>query len=91
MTTTDLTTTLEFEAEVRPQLRKRVANDYMRHGLRRLDPNDEIPFFCECDRDDCFASVWLTGLAYDRLSSKDLIVSDHEPAMPRERPYALSG
>ena len=47
--------------------RKRQTNDYMRHGLQRLDPNEAIPFFCECDDPDCFAAVWLTGLAYDQL------------------------
>ncbi len=47
--------------------RKRRANHYMRHGLRRLDPNEAIPFFCECGRPECFAAVWLTGLAYDQL------------------------
>ncbi len=46
--------------------RKRVANNYMRDGLRQLDQADLIPFFCECDRPDCFAVVWLTGTAFDR-------------------------
>jgi hypothetical protein len=91
MTTTDLTALLELVPDEHPQLRKRVANDYMRHSLGRLDANEEIPFFCECHRADCFVSVWLTGLTYDRLSSRELIVADHEPAAPLERAYASSG
>ncbi len=47
--------------------RKRRANHYMRHGLERLDPDEAIPFFCECDDPDCFAPAWLTRQAYDRL------------------------
>jgi hypothetical protein len=46
---------------------KRYANELMRESLRKRDPEELIPFFCECDRADCFASVWLTGRTYDRL------------------------
>jgi hypothetical protein len=39
----------------------------MRKGRRKRDPEELAPFFCECGRADCFASVWLTGPPYDRL------------------------
>lgn len=50
-----------------PASRKRQANEFMRDGLRRYDPNEPIPFFCECPHPDCFRIVWLNGVAYDRL------------------------
>ncbi len=50
-----------------PYARKRTANDYMRDGLRRLDPDELIPFFCECDLSDCFAAVWLSGGRFDEI------------------------
>ena len=51
--------------------RKQVANNYMREGLRQLDQGDLIPFFCECDRPDCFAVVWLTRSAFDRARARN--------------------
>lgn len=50
-----------------PSSHKRHANELMRKGPSKRDPEELIPFFCECDRADCFASVWLTGPTYDRL------------------------
>lgn len=47
--------------------RKRRANEYMRDALRLLDPDDMIPFFCECGHTDCSATVWLTGRRFDRM------------------------
>ena len=49
-----------------PPSRERRANDLMREGLRLLDPAERIPFFCECSRSGCFATVWLSGDEYDR-------------------------
>ena len=48
-----------------PTARKRQVNDMMRDGLRAQNPNEPIPFFCECDSKDCFEVVWRTGLQYD--------------------------
>jgi hypothetical protein len=47
-----------------------MANEYMRDGLRRLDPNEAIPFFCECDEGDCFAAVWLKGVTFDQIRGR---------------------
>ncbi len=62
-------------------VRKRRANNYMRQALQRLDPNEAIPFFCECDDPDCFVAVWLTRSAYDRLrgSSADRFLAATDP------------
>ncbi len=64
-----------------PSEHKRQVNEHMRHALRRLDPNEQIPFFCECEREDCFRTVWLIGVAYDgRLRSADTartLISEH--------------
>lgn len=38
------------------------------HLMRELvegDANEVVPFFCECDRDGCFAPAWLTVAEYD--------------------------
>lgn len=38
------------------------------HLMRELiegDVNVVVPFFCECDRDGCFAPAWLTVAEYD--------------------------
>jgi len=43
----------------------------MRDGLRALEPREEIAFFCECDRSDCYQVVWLSGADYDRLRAED--------------------
>ena len=48
-----------------PTDRKRGVNNMMREGLRAHDPNEPIPFFCECDSKDCYEAVWRTGLQYD--------------------------
>jgi hypothetical protein len=48
-----------------PGARKRQANGYMRDALNGLEPDEAIPFFCECNRDACFATVWMSGRAFD--------------------------
>lgn len=53
-----------------PQARKRTANDFMRQGLQRLDSDEPIPFLCECDHADCFATIWLKGMAFDRIRAE---------------------
>jgi hypothetical protein len=58
--------------------RKRRANDYMRDGLAHYD--EPIAFFCECDREQCFAPVWLTGSEYDGLRPRPgwQPIADHD-------------
>lgn len=42
----------------------------MREGrLGRTEP-ELIPFFCECQRDDCYVPLWLTATAYDERRTK---------------------
>lgn len=63
--------------------RRRRANDYMRDALRLLDPDETIPFFCECDRAECFAIVWLTSRRFDRVrATPDHDVSAHGEPLP---------
>jgi len=50
--------------------RKRQANQYMRDALRLLDPDELIPFFCECEDTECFATVWLTSRDFDRARAR---------------------
>ena len=68
-----------FEWPIRdqPAEHKRRANDFMRDGLRALDPDEQIPFFCECDRSDCFAPIWLTGSVYDRTRTRSAPLLAH--------------
>lgn len=42
----------------------RGSNDVMRE-LIKSDTNGIMPFFCECNRDGCFAPAWLTVAEYD--------------------------
>ena len=50
-----------------PSEHKRQVNEHARHGFPRVDPNEQIPFLCECERADCFRTVWINGVGYDRL------------------------
>jgi hypothetical protein len=66
------------------QAAKRMANDYVRRGLRRLDPNESIPFLCECDEPDCFEAVWMKGVVFDRIRGRGGRVwgDGHQSATP---------
>jgi hypothetical protein len=52
-----------------PLLLRRV-NEIMREGRRGRTELELIPFFCECQRDDCYGPVWLTAAAYDERRTK---------------------
>lgn len=73
-------TSAEWPSRDTPYARKREANDYMRQGLQRLDPDERIPFFCECGRPDCYAAVWLTSDAFDqaRAGSSPVFARRHD-------------
>ena len=63
-----------------PLLLRRV-NEIMREGRRGRTELELIPFFCECQRDDCYGPVWLTAAAYDERRTKTqrpLILPGHE-------------
>ena len=42
----------------------RRSNELMRE-LIRDNSASEMPFFCECEREGCFAPAWLTAAEYD--------------------------
>jgi hypothetical protein len=42
----------------------------MRESLRLLDANEKIPFLCECNRRECYATVWLLGVDFDRIRER---------------------
>jgi hypothetical protein len=73
-----------------PLLLRRI-NEVMRDGRRGRTEHELIPFFCECQRDDCYEPLWLTTAAYDERradSRRLLILPGHElerPGMKRER------
>jgi hypothetical protein len=73
-----------------PLLLRRV-NEVMREGHRGQTEPELIPFFCECQRDDCYEPLWLTVDAYDERrtgSRRPLILPGHElerPDMKRQR------
>ena len=61
-------------------------NDDMR--ARSTAPADEpLPFFCECNRDDCFLPVWLTPAEYDLIVRHEMsvIIAGHEEIEPEPR------
>jgi hypothetical protein len=60
-------TSADWPERDQPASRKTRINNFMRDGLRRLDTDEPIPFFCECNRSDCFSTVWVSGAALDRL------------------------
>jgi hypothetical protein len=62
---------------------KRRTNELMLIGLQRRD--EPIPFFCECDRNDCDRLVWLTADHYDRArasSAWSALAVEHGPESP---------
>jgi hypothetical protein len=56
-------------AAVIPLLLRRV-NEIMREGRRGRTELELIPFFCECEQDDCDEPVSLTAAAYDERRTK---------------------
>lgn len=69
----------------------RAINEVMREGRRGQSEPERIPFFCECQRDDCYEPVWLTADAYDERrteAKRPLILPGHEhggPEIQRQR------
>ena len=69
-------------AERSPALLRQV-NELMREGRQGQAEEERIPFFCECERADCYEPVWLTSDMYDGRRSElqqPLILPGHEPA-----------
>jgi hypothetical protein len=63
-----------------PLLLRRI-NEVMREGRRGQIGTEWIPFFCECQRDDCYEPFWLTADEYDELrteTQRPLILPGHE-------------
>jgi hypothetical protein len=61
----------------------RQVNELMREGRRGYADPEQIPFFCECRRADCYEPVWLTGDMYDERyaeAREPLILPGHEHA-----------
>jgi hypothetical protein len=61
----------------------RQVNELMREGRRGPAEPERIPFFCECERADCYEPVWLTSDMYDGRRSElhqPLILPGHESA-----------
>ena len=65
----------------RPGLLRRV-NELMREGRQGPAEPERIPFFCECERADCYEPVWLTSEMYDERGPQraPLVLPDHEVA-----------
>ena len=61
----------------------RQVNELMREGRRGQTEQERIPFFCECERADCYEPVWLTSDMYDERCSErrqPLVLPGHELA-----------
>jgi hypothetical protein len=68
-----------------PLLLRRI-NEVMRDGRRGRTEAEWIPFFCECERDDCYEPLWLTADEYDarRIEARrSLILPGHETRTSR--------
>ena len=65
----------------RPALLRQV-NELMREGRQGPAEPERIPFFCECERADCYEPVWLTSDMYDERGSQraPLVLPGHEVA-----------
>jgi hypothetical protein len=71
-------TAAEFQRS--PLLYRRI-NEVMREGRRDRTDGEEIPFFCECQRTDCYEPIWLTATAYDERrteAQRPLTLPGHE-------------
>ena len=61
----------------------RQVNELMREGRRGQTEQERIPFFCECERADCYEPVWLTSDMYDVRCSEwrqPLVLPGHDLA-----------
>jgi hypothetical protein len=56
-------------------LQVREANEMLRNVLGGSDPGYQITFFCECERPDCYAPVWLTCVEYTRRLASGLPIA----------------
>lgn len=65
----------------------RKANDEIRRVLR-ADPGDRVPFFCECEREDCYQPIWLTLDEYDLAAWSGRRLSAHPSRQPFPQPGA---
>ena len=69
-------------AERSPALLRQV-NELMQEGRRGQTEQERIPFFCECERADCYEPVWLTSDMYDQRCfepGQPLVLPGHESA-----------
>jgi len=63
----------------------RAINEVMREGRRGRTEPEQIPFFCECQRNDCSEPYWLTAEAYDERRTeawRPLVLPGHELERP---------
>jgi hypothetical protein len=74
--------------EERPALLHRV-NDVMRAGRRAGGDKEAVPFFCECERSDCYAPLWLSPAHYDdrRGVPGSLVLPGHEQSERQRTPH----
>jgi hypothetical protein len=66
----------------------RQVNELMREERRGQTEHERIPFFCECERADCYEPVWLTSDMYDERRSEwrqPLVLPGHELATGEAR------
>ena len=66
----------------------RQVNELMREGRQGQTEQERIPFFCECERADCYEPVWLTSDMYDERRSEwrqPLVLPGHELATGEAR------
>jgi len=71
-----------------PWLLRRI-NEVMREGRRGRTEAERIPFFCECERYDCYEPFWLSADAYDECrtrAQRPLILPGHEHEHPETQP-----
>jgi hypothetical protein len=80
------------KAQRSPLLLRRI-NEVMREGRRGRTEAERIPFFCECERDDCYEPFWLSADAYDERrteAQRPLILPGHEHERPETQPQRAS-
>ena len=70
----------------------------MRAGLRKLDRDEQIPFFCESNSRDCFSTVWvcrrtlgrIRGRANHTLSAHDITAALANAVLSQPARYQLA-
>jgi hypothetical protein len=65
----------------------RKANDEIRRVVH-TDAGDRVPFFCECEREDCFEPIWFSLDEYDLAARNPRRLSAHPGRQPFPRPGA---